>query len=86
MKIREGSGLPPPPAQLANQHPPSARQQIITLFKGLTEEDHFLVFEEAARTQRETAVMLRTIAYQIGMKLVIRQDPDGKTVRVWRKM
>ena len=59
---------------------------MIRQLKSLTEEDHFLVFEDSGRTQREIAVMLRTIAYQIGMRLVIRQDPDGQTVRVWRKM
>lgn len=86
MKIDHGCGIAPPAKRVANQHTPNAnkRAEIIRLLHSLDEPDKFLVFEDERRTLREICVVVRTIAFSLNMKIITRQNPDAKTVHVWR--
>lgn len=83
MKIDEAVQSVPPPRHTRG---PSMRQEIIRRLLGMDEQTECLVFTDEARTQRQIASIVRTIAHQINIKIVTRNDVDGKTVRVWRKL
>jgi hypothetical protein len=65
---------------------PTMRQTIIERLLGMHEETDCLTFVDPTRSQREIGAIVRTIAHQIKIKIITRNDLDGKTVRVWRKL